>query len=95
MDASMMYGMDTDSPPSKPNFDYITRAYRTPPPDCPICESCDAHYKHTLTQSDNAGDHEFLSRRGWVEVFRENNPGGFVVLYKRANNLPHPRMRNH
>lgn len=59
------------------NYDYITRAYR-----------------HDLVMREaQQGDHEFLVRYGWREVYREDNPGGVMVLYKRPNTLTYPRMR--
>lgn len=67
----------------KPNYDYITRAY----PSEALIPGAAMHYAAK-------GDHEFLMRHGWAEVFREPNPGGVMILYRRANAEPHPRIRN-
>lgn len=72
---------------TSPNFDYITRAYRREY----IQNS--GEIGREFAQAANAGDHDFLTRNGWVEVYREDNPGGFTVLYKRANSLDYPRTR--
>lgn len=68
-----------------PNFDYILRSYRTNPLNLAV--------ENEIRNASNAGDHDFLTRNGWIEVFREDNPGGFTVLYKRANTLDYPRTR--
>lgn len=68
----------------KPNYDYITRCYRL---DGELYGSTPMAYAIM-------GDHEFLMRHGWAEVFREPNPGGVMILYRRANAQPHPRIRS-